>query len=108
MSNHNSFSNVDETKAKKYTQIVKHIDPNKLIDKIISKLPTNTEVFYIFDIFDMESTIRIDFLHGLQSKGAKVTFIANKYDVLPTGTTHDRIRVWVGERLKEHCKDVVF
>lgn len=99
--------NVSKEKANKYIHLVKKIDSNKLIDNIFSKIPKETNVFYIFDVFDMESTIKKELLVNLEKKGSKVVFVGNKFDVLPKNTSDDRIRIWVGERLKELCHGIV-
>jgi ribosome biogenesis GTPase A len=99
--------NVSKEKANKYINLVKKIDSNKLIDNIFSKIPKDTNVFYIFDIFDMETTIKKELLVNLEKKGSRVVFIANKFDVLPKNTSDNRMKIWVGERLKELCNGVV-
>ena len=94
-------------KAYKYSMLIKKIDANKLIERIFNKIPSNTNIFYVFDIHDMESTINKQLLINLEKKNAKVVFIGNKFDVLPKNTSDDRIRIWVGEKLKNLCKDYV-
>ena len=99
--------NVNKYKINKYTLLARQIDPKKLIDKIFSKIPPGTNIFYVFDIYDIESTITKDLLTMISKKNLKVIFIANKFDVLPKYTSDDRLRMWVGEKLREICKDNV-
>ncbi len=35
-----------------------------------------------------------------------MTFIVNKFDILPAKVIHERVRVWVGEFLKEFTRDI--
>jgi len=109
LSNYKNFEGKDMTKQKayKYSMLIKKIDANKLIERIFNKIPSNTNIFYVFDIHDMESTINKQLLINLEKKNAKVVFIGNKFDVLPKNTSDDRIRIWVGEKLKNLCKDYV-
>ena len=109
LSNYKNFEGKDfsKQKAKNYTLLIKRIDANKLIERIFAKIPSNTNVFYLFDIYYMESTINKDLLINLEKKNARVVFIGNKFDVLPIYTSDDRIRIWVGEKLKLLCKDYV-
>ncbi len=45
-------------------------------------------------------------LTEIKRKGTGLTFIVNKYDILPTKAVEERIRIWTGETLKEITKDI--
>lgn len=54
----------------------------------------------------MESTINKSILNEVKRKEIGITFIVNKYDILPTKAVEERIRIWTGETLKEITKDI--
>jgi hypothetical protein len=45
-------------------------------------------------------------LTQIRDKKIGLTFIVNKYDVLPLKVVEERITIWVGETLKEITKDI--
>jgi hypothetical protein len=55
----------------------------------------------------LESTINKSILKEIKRKGIGLTFIINKYDVLPFKVVEERVNVWVGEYLKELTKEIV-
>ncbi len=55
---------------------------------------------------ELESTIDKKILNDVAQKGIPVTFMVNKYDILPLKVVEERINVWVGEYLKEITKDI--
>ena len=101
-----TYDTKDKEKADNYTLLVKKINPERLIHQIMARISNKAHIFYICDITDLEATINKTILKEIARKGIGLTFIINKYDVLPTKVIEERIKVWVGENLKDLTKDV--
>jgi len=76
------------------------LSTDDLIKLISNRLSKYSQVFYILDIVDIESSVNIDLLRMIESKQCGVTFIINKFDLLPEGNSYERINRFAGLELK--------
>lgn len=102
MKNYQNFENSkkDEEKSNHYTLVSKNINIDKLINELANRISAKAHIFYLLDITDLKSSINIKMIKEIEKKGNNVTFIVNKYDILPKDVNEERINVWVGENLK--------
>jgi ribosome biogenesis GTPase A len=107
LNNYRNFNNKksNETdlktlKAKSYF-ILNSIDEDKLIKEITNRFSQYSQIFYILDIKDLEGSLNFKLLKILKSKKCGVVFIINKFDLLPEGTSYERVNILVGESLKK-------
>jgi len=101
-----SKSSNDETKIQNYLHYVNDINPDQLIDNLFKQISNTATVFYLVDIFDLETTINKRVLSIIAQKKIDLVFIINKYDVLPKEIIEDRMKVWIGENLKPICAKI--
>jgi ribosome biogenesis GTPase A len=93
-------------KIENYTLLVKDINVDLLIHQLVARISNKATVLYICDISDIESTIDRRVLSEIAKKGSTVLFIVNKFDILPKDVSEERIKIWVGEMLKDLTKDI--
>lgn len=90
-------------KLKAYS-IINEIPASKIITSIENRLSKYSQVIYILDITDIENSINYEFISVLQKKECGVIFIINKFDLLPEGSSYERINIYVGTKLKSLLK----
>lgn len=82
-----------------YYSSLDKINSKDLIKLISNRLSKYSQVFYIIDITEIESSLNVDLLKMIESKQCGVTFIINKYDLLPEGNSYDRLNRYSGEEI---------
>lgn len=88
-----------------YYSILEKIDISKLISLVSNRLSKYSQVFYILDVTDIDSSINVNVLNMLNLKKCGLTFIINKFDTLPQTTSYERINIYCGEKLKTIMTD---
>lgn len=95
---YDSISNTTQEKPHYYSSLDK-INSDDLIKLISNRLSKYSQVFYIVDITEIESSLNVELLRMIESKQCGVTFIINKYDLLPEGNSYDRLNRYSGEEI---------
>jgi ribosome biogenesis GTPase A len=100
-------TNTNLSKVNNYTNLVKKINEERLIHQIMTRISNKAHIFYICDISELEATLNKSVLKLIAEKNIPLTIIVNKYDILPTKVVPERVRVWVGEFLKDYTEDIL-
>ena len=95
---------IPNTDKYNYYSILDKIDASKLIKSLGNRLSKYSQVFYLLDIIDLESSLNQDVIKLLQEKQSGIVFIINKFDILPEKTSYERLNIYCGERIKDYLK----
>ncbi len=91
-------------KLKHYGMLVSEADEEEIMDFIMKAIKKFKHIIYIFDVFDFEGTFRSEIVELLA--GAKVFYVANKFDTLPKTVSGSQLKEWLKHRIPAKSSEI--
>jgi len=96
------YHNKLENERQANIDILRKINPEKLLEKIFERIPKKALIVNIIDIIDFEGSFNPEIIKKACEKKCRLFIIINRMDLLPLGYKIQRITKWIIQNLSKY------